>query len=255
MSRAARITILLLVLAVLAGLLELPALRTQLLQFGREEQSEEEARREVIRPVPEGHEAPKENVNIFWLSADDPEQLAAVNTRLALGKEPQERARVALETLITGAPTPEQRVLPLETSLLAFYLLPNGTAVADFSDALSHELPSGIASEQLALDAITQTLHAAVPQVGRLRILIDGQEAETLAGHVDLSGAFDLSQMTPGAAGPAAPASAQTGAPGAAPGTPPGAAPAPPPAPGRPANAPGAQGQSKPAATKPPRRE
>ena len=253
MSRAFRITLLLLILAVLAGLFELPALRMQLLQFGRQEQSEEEARREVVRPVPEGREVPKEDVNIYWLSADDPSQLAPVKTSLALGADPQERARVALEALITAAPSPEQRPLPLDTSLLAFYLLPNGTAVADFSDALSHELPSGIASEQLALDAITQTLHAAVPQVARLRILINGQEAETLAGHVDISGAFDLSQMTPAAPGPVAPASGQNPA---APAAAPAGAPA---TPAQPAKSPAAQpagaDQTKPAATKPPRRE
>jgi len=239
MSRSLRITFLLLVLAVMAGLLELPALRMEVLQFGHQEQSEEEARREVIRPVPEGREVPKEDVDIFWLSADDPSQLAAVKTPLALGADPQERARVALETLITAAPSPERRPLPLETSLLDFYLLPNGTAVADFSDALSHQLPSGIASEQLALDAITRTLHAAVPQVQRLRILIDGQEAETLAGHVDLSSAFDLSQMTPAAPGPSAPASAAV----------------PPAGPAQPAKSTSVQEPNKPAATKPPRRE
>jgi len=211
MSRALRITVLLLVLAVLAGLLELPALRLQVLRFERQEQNEEEARREVIRPGPEGQEQPREKVAIYWLSADDPGQLAAVETPLAMGTEPVERARAALESLITGAPTPEQRPLPAETTLLAFYLLPDETAVADFSDALSHRLPSGIATEQLALDAITRTLHAAVPQVRRLRILIDGREAETLAGHVDVSGAFDLTLMPPSgpAAAPAAPSKEQ----------------------------------------------
>lgn len=222
MSRAFRITLLLLVLAVMAGLLELPALRMQMLQFGRQEQTEEEARREVIRPVPEGREAKKEKVAVYWLSAEDPNQLAAVETPLALGADPRERAREVLEALITTAPSPEQRPLPLETTLLAFYFLQDGTAVADFSDALSHQLPSGIATEQLALDAITRTLHAAVPQVRRLRILIDGQEAETLAGHVDLTGAFDLGQMTPNA--PAAGATAPEQKP-AAPATPPATAP------------------------------
>ena len=210
--RALRIVLLLLVLAVLAGLFELPALRLQVTRLERPEQTEEVARREVIRPVAEGREARKEMVPIYWLSEDDPGQLAAVQTSLPLGTDPAERARVALESLITGAPTPAQRPLPLETTLLAFYLLDDGTAVADFSDALSHQLPSGISTEQLALDAITRTLHAAVPQVRRLRILIDGQEAETLAGHVDLSGAFDLTLM-----GPATPATA-AGTPAAQPG-------------------------------------
>jgi hypothetical protein len=197
MSRSLRITLLLLVLAVLAGLLEFPALRLQLLHFERQEQSEEEARREVIRPVAEGRPGNKEKVFVFWLSAENPQELVPVETMLSLGADPALRARIVLETLITGAPTPEQRPLPLSAALQAFYLLPDGTAVADFSDALAHEMPSGIFTEQLAVDAIARTLHAAVPQVRRLKILIAGQEVETLAGHVDLTSPFDLSVMTP----------------------------------------------------------
>jgi hypothetical protein len=211
MSRAFRITLLLLLLAVLAGLLELPALRMQLLRFERQEQNEAEARREVIRAENEARREKNEKVAIFWLSSEDPRELAAVETPLPLGDEPVERARVALETLITGAPTPDQRPLPLETTLLAFYLLPDGTAIADFSDALSHEIPSGISTEQLAVDAIARTLHAAVPQARRLKILIGGQEVETLAGHADLTGTFDLSAMTPAAPAAAPPAPAQQG--------------------------------------------
>jgi hypothetical protein len=68
--------------------------------------------------------------------------------------------------------------------------LPDGTAVADFSEALATSIPSGIVSEQLAIDSIARTLEANVPQVQRLKILIHGQETETLAGHVDLTGTF-----------------------------------------------------------------
>jgi hypothetical protein len=62
--------------------------------------------------------------------------------------------------------------------------------VADFSEALATSIPSGIASEQLAVDSIARTLEANVPQVQRLKILIHGQEMETLAGHLDLTGTF-----------------------------------------------------------------
>lgn len=221
MSRAFRITLLVLLLAVLVGLLEFPALRMQVLRSERQAQDEEVARREVIRAAPDGRQ--KEKTTIFWLSPEDPRELVAAETSLPLGTDPVQRARVVLETLITGAPTPEQRPLPLETTLQAFYLLPDGTAVADFSDAMAHEIPSGISTEQLAVEAITRTLHAAVPQARRLKILIDGQEAETLAGHVDLTGAFDLSGMSPAVA--AAAPSAQGPVPAAA-GTPRGALPA-----------------------------
>ena len=80
-----------------------------------------------------------------------------------------------------------------EAALLEFYLLPDGTGIADFSEALATATPSGIASEQLAIESIARTLEANVPQVKRLKILIHGQEVETLAGHLDLTGTFALS--------------------------------------------------------------
>jgi hypothetical protein len=209
MSRAIRISLLLLLLlTVWIGAYELPALLRQLRLFGPEAQREEQARREVIRPPAEGPEAKREKVSIFWVSPEDQRELEAVETPLELGTDPVQRARVALETLITNAPSPAARVLPLDVTLLAFYLLPDGTGIADFSDALSREVPSGISSEQLAVDAIVRTLHAAVPQVQRVKILIAGQEVETLAGHVDLSTALDLSGLPPS---PAAPSSQAPG--------------------------------------------
>jgi hypothetical protein len=51
------------------------------------------------------------------------------------------------------------------------------------------------------VNSITRTLEANVPQVQRLKILIHGQEMETLAGHLDLTGTFVVNTK------PAAPAS------------------------------------------------
>jgi hypothetical protein len=50
--------------------------------------------------------------------------------------------------------------------------------------------PSGIQSEQMAVDSIAKTLEANVPQVKWLKILIHGQEVDTLAGHLDLTRTF-----------------------------------------------------------------
>jgi hypothetical protein len=117
----------------------------------------------------------------------------------------------------------ELRTLPPDAALLAFYLLPDGTAIADFSEALATSIPSGIESEQMAVDSITKTLEANVPQVRRLKILIHGQEVETLAGHLDLSQTFIVNTNTavsPHASileAPATPSAAQQLTPVAAP--------------------------------------
>jgi len=84
----------------------------------------------------------------------------------------------------------ELRTLPPDAVLLELYMLPDGTAIADFSEALATATPSGIESEQMAVDSITKTLEANVPQVRWLKIVIHGQEVDTLAGHLDLTRTF-----------------------------------------------------------------
>jgi hypothetical protein len=66
------------------------------------------------------------------------------------------------------------------------------------------------------VDSITRTLEANVPKVQRLKILIHGQEVETLAGHLDLTGTFLVNTKDTLVAHGAAPV--------AAPATPPNAA-------------------------------
>jgi hypothetical protein len=82
--------------------------------------------------------------------------------------------------------------MPTDVLLLDFYILPDGTGVADFADGLASEVPSGVLSEQLVIDSIARTLENNVPSLRRLKILIHGQEVDTLAGNVDLTGFFDL---------------------------------------------------------------
>ena len=107
------------------------------------------------------------------------------------------RNRLLWNRQYESCPAPAQRTLPAEAVLLQFYLLPDGTAVADFSDALANATPSGIMSEQMAVDSIVRTLQANISSAHRLKILIHGQEVDTLAGHLDLTQFFPLSPPEP----------------------------------------------------------
>jgi len=134
-----------------------------------------------------------------------------VVVELPLSSDPVLRSKQVLNTLLAGPVDVELRTLPPDAVLLAFYILADGTAIADFSEALATSIPSGIQSEQLAVDSMTHTLEANVPQVKRLKILIHGQEVETLAGHVDLTETFAVNAD----AGPSpatGPAAGKTGA-------------------------------------------
>jgi spore germination protein GerM len=183
-----------LALAVLAGGIYFPALRRRIRRAAQlQAQSVEQARRELLNPAIGTPGEPREKTRLFWASADADGSLNPVTIELPLSNDPVLRSKQVLNTLLAGPVDAELRTLPPEASLLEFYLLPDGTGVADFSEALANSLPSGIQSEKLAVDSITKTLQANVPQVQRLKILIHGQETETLAGHLDLTGTFVVS--------------------------------------------------------------
>jgi len=180
-----------LVITVIAALIYLPILRKRMKRAARlQEQSEEQARRELTQPVPINPGDPRVKAKLFWISDEDNSTLTPAVVELPLSSDPVLRSKQVLNTLLAGPVDAELRTLPPDAVLLAFYILPDGTAIADFSEALATSTPSGIASEEMAVDSMARTLEANVPQVKRLKILIHGQEVETLAGHVDLTGAF-----------------------------------------------------------------
>ena len=74
---------------------------------------------------------------MYWLSAASPSSLEPTAIQLPLSADPVERSKQLLNALIARAPAPEKRTLPAEASLLAFYIQPDGTAIADFSDEIS----------------------------------------------------------------------------------------------------------------------
>ena len=204
MSRAAKIALVLLVIGVAAGAIYLQGLHERVLRLARPQPSEAQVRREITQPSVAPVAEKKEKVRIFWM-AENGGGLEPSEMEIALPAEPEARAKHILLTLIASAPRPEMRTLPADAALLDFYLLDDGTAIADFSDALARATPSGILSEELAIDSILRTLEANVPTVRRVKILINGQEMDTLAGHADLTGIFELRP-------PAAPAAAPTAA-------------------------------------------
>jgi hypothetical protein len=180
-----------LIFLVLAAAIYFPILRKQVKRAAQlRQQSEEQARRELAQPITVNPGDPRVKTKLFWASDAMDSTLAPVVVELPLANDPVVRSKQVLNTLLAGPVDAELRTLPPDAVLLAFYLLPDGTGIADFSEALATAVPSGIASEQMAVDSIARTLEANVPQVQRLKILIHGQEVETLAGHLDLTGAF-----------------------------------------------------------------
>ncbi len=194
MPRNLKITLAILSVAVVIGLISLRGLHQQIQNLSETQTSEEEARRDLLKPAISTPSDVLVNARIFWAAGSD--TIAPVDVELPLSADPVKRGRQVLDALIANPPSDAQRTLPVDATVLGFYVLSDGTAIADFSDALASETPSGILSEAMVVNSIARTLENNVPTLHRLKILIHGQEADTLAGHVDLTGFFDLNPPT-----------------------------------------------------------
>jgi hypothetical protein len=194
MTRTWKIVLAILAVAVVIGAFSFHGLHDRIRRLALAQLVEEKARQEVLsQPISTPTDAPS-TAKIFWASG--PDTLSPVEIQLPLSADPVERSRQLLQALIANPPTPGQRTLPADATVLGFYVLPDGTAIADFSDTLASEVPSGILSEGMAVNSIAQTLANNVPKLYRLKILIHGQQVDTLAGNVDLTGFFDLNSPT-----------------------------------------------------------
>jgi len=111
--------------------------------------------------------------------------LLAEKRMLFHNEDPAEMGRAILEDLIRGPRGKLSRTIPEGTSLNAIYVSRDGTAFVDFSDSLRENHPGGSQTEFLTVYSIVNSLALNIPQVNSVKILIEGRETMTLAGHID----------------------------------------------------------------------
>lgn len=192
MRRPAKIGLIVFVAGIIGAAFYLRSLQQKVLELGKTQKAEQDSRRELEQPKIATATDVRVKASIFRASKERPGELEAVTIELPLSSEPVQRAKQLLFVLLSPPEDEKQRTLPAETRLLEFYLLPDGTGVADFSEALGTQTPSGIGTEQLAVESIVRTLEENVAGIKRLKILVRGAEMDSLAGHVDLTGFFNL---------------------------------------------------------------
>lgn len=96
--------------------------------------------------------------------------------------------RPLLNALLAPAPAgTDPRSVPEGIEVRATYLLPDGTAIVDLGGPLlAAGWKTGSQAESMLVYSIVHTLTSNVPAIRQVQILVHGQPAETLAGHVSL---------------------------------------------------------------------
>jgi len=147
------------------------------------------------RPVAPPVSGPTERVTLY-VAYDESGTLRTQEANIPLPSARQQRAEEVIRALLgiylsKNSPHP----LGAGADVHAVYLVTPGLAVIDLNSAFANGHRSGVLEEELTVMSLIQTLAANIPDILRVKILVDGRERETLAGHADLSGFYDVSAV------------------------------------------------------------
>jgi spore germination protein GerM len=131
--------------------------------------------------------ANKVAVRAVRLYFEAPNMLLAAEPRtLPLPENPAAAIPLVIREVMKGPATPQLlRLFPQDTIVRAAYLLPDGTAFVDLGGpTLTAGWGTGTHVELMAVYSVVQTVTVNFPETKRVRLLVNGEPAETLAGHV-----------------------------------------------------------------------
>lgn len=127
----------------------------------------------------------KITATLFYVT-DDGMALQGVQREVPFGERVDEQARHILEAQVEAAPDQLASPIPPGTTLRALYVSERGEAFVDLSKEVTTRHTGGALDELFTVYAVVNALTVNLPAITRVQILIDGKEADTLAGHVDL---------------------------------------------------------------------
>jgi Sporulation and spore germination len=138
---------------------------------------------QVIVPPASGPTTPV----TLYVASDMDSSLHRTQDNIALPQERSEHARAILRALLSKyLQTPSPHPIGAGSDVREVFLLGSDTAVIDTNAGFADSHPSGVLVEELTIASIVSTLNANDPQITRVKILVDGKERDTLAGHADL---------------------------------------------------------------------
>lgn len=138
-------------------------------------------------PAPAAPAGPERKIKatLYYIS-EDGLSLPAVQREVAFADSIEEQARRIIEAQLGQAPAPYASPVPAGTSLRALFVGQRGEAFVDLSGDVRTKHPGGSLYELFTVYSIVNALTVNLPAITRVQILIDGKEADTLAGHIDL---------------------------------------------------------------------
>ena len=123
--------------------------------------------------------------SLFYV-AEDGLHLTTVDADVPYGATPADQARALVEAQLQAAPAPLAQSIAEGTKVRQVFVADDGTAFVDLSKEAVSNHRGGSLDELFAVYALVNAVTVNLPAIKGVQILVEGQEVDTLAGHVDL---------------------------------------------------------------------
>jgi spore germination protein GerM len=147
------------------------------------------------RPLAPPVAGPSERVTLY-VAHDDDGTLRAESARIPLPSGRQQRAEELLRALVSlYLDKSSPHLLGAGSEIRSVFLVDPGVAVIDLNSAFADTHRSGVLVEELTVASLIHTISTNTPGILRVKILVDGKDRLTLAGHADLSSFYDVTAV------------------------------------------------------------
>jgi len=147
------------------------------------------------RPLAPPSVGPTETVTLF-VAYDEDGTLRARGAQIPMPSGRQQRAEELLRALLAiYLDKSSPHVVGAGGDVRSVFLVDPGLAVIDLNSAFADGHRSGVLVEELTLASLIHTISVNIPGIVKMKILVDGKERETLAGHADLSDFYDVTAV------------------------------------------------------------
>lgn len=137
-------------------------------------------------PPPAAPAVPKIKATLYFAS-EDGLHLVASEREVPLAEGAVAQARSILEAQLSAeAQAPLVSTIPKGAALRGIYVSDRNEVFVDLDPAIRTAHPGGTMQELMTVYTIVNAVLTNLPNLQEVQILIGGQEADTLAGHVDL---------------------------------------------------------------------
>ena len=147
------------------------------------------------RPLAPPVAGPTERVTLF-VAHDEDGTLHAESAQIPLPSGRQQRTEELVRALLSlYLDKSSPHTLGSGSEVRSVFLVDPGEAVIDLNAAFADTHRSGVLVEELTVVSLIHTISANTPGILKVKILVDGKERDTLAGHADLSSFYDVTAV------------------------------------------------------------